>query len=178
VTLQLAWDGITLGVHKIMPFSSSAKVRENLTAQRGILSPSNKKIDNSLDNLLPSFGAKVQVLLYNMEQMGYDPILFEGYRTPARAKELAGKGLGIANSLHIYGAAADIISKSKLWSAPNDFWVALGNEAKKLGLVWGGDFPHKPDVDHVQAISVREESRFRGLASNDVRDSYLSDKYA
>ena len=60
------------------------------------------------------------------------------------------------------GAAADIVSASKLWSDPA-FFRALGEEADRLGLYWGGHWK-KPDSPHVQALGVASEPRFRLLA--------------
>src|SRR5688572_17621619 len=106
--------------------------------------------------LLPTFAAKVEKLFERMRARGLDPILHEAYRTRERAEMLAkdpdGPGpkrpAGIPDSMHIYGAAVDIISRSKQWADPK-FFEALGEEAKKLKLTWGGDFG---DMPHVQAV--------------------------
>jgi len=132
-------------------------------------------VDSDFSKLIPTFRDKVQTLIFRMNQNGFDAFMYEGFRTPERAAQLAQQGVGIANSLHTIGAAADIISISHMWNAPASFWNTLGTEAKKLGLTWGGDF-HKKDLDHVQAVSVAEEPNFRALASNFDRDNYLRSK--
>lgn len=112
--------------------------------------------------LLPSFAAKLNILFARMRAAGWDPILNEGYRTPARAAELAKQGVGVADSMHSYGAAVDIISASRGWSNLA-FFALLGQEAEALGLTWGGRFS-KVDRPHVQAIPVAQQAAFRKLA--------------
>lgn len=82
-------------------------------------------------------------------------MLWEGYRTPERAKLLAAQGVGVADSMHSYGAAVDIVSRSKLWSDPA-FFAVLGQEAEALGMTWGGRFS-RVDRPHVQAVPYAAE---------------------
>jgi hypothetical protein len=77
-------------------------------------------------------------------------------------------GTGIRDSMHIYGAAADIIDRQKLWKNPA-FFAALGREAKKLGLTWGGDFGDPP---HIQALPVSGQNGLR-RAPVASRDAYV-----
>lgn len=115
--------------------------------------------------LLPAFADKIELLFAAMTKRGFDPCLWEGYRTPARAKQLATKGTGIIKSLHSYGAAVDIVSCSTKWSDPQ-FFKALGFEAEKLGLTWGGRFS-KVDSTHVQAVPSDESIQNQLRASTD-----------
>lgn len=102
--------------------------------------------------LLPTFAAKVELLFQALRARGEDPLLWEGYRTPARAIELEKRGTGSRKSLHSYGAAVDIVDSKLFWSNPK-FFEALGQEAKKLGLTWGGDWKgDEYDAPHVQAV--------------------------
>lgn len=63
--------------------------------------------------------------------------------------------------------AADIIDKRWAWgkeAKTNGFWTALGEEAKKQGLVWGGNWKSFRDYAHIQGrqnselSSVKRES--------------------
>ena len=68
--------------------------------------------------------------------------------------------------------AADIVDKRWLWkkeAAKHGFWTALGEEAKKQNLYWGGDWKktvhHKlvpaPDWAHVQLVPNDRLKYFR-----------------
>lgn len=131
--------------------------------------PVRKGVDRDPDNLLPGFARKLETLFQRMRARGYDPMLWEGYRTPSRASQQAAEGDGIADSIHSYRAAADIVDGAR-WKKGLDpwtnvalgFWAALGQEAEKLGLTWGGRFTHT-DNPHVQAPSVRQQIAFRAM---------------
>ena len=102
--------------------------------------------------LLPAFADRLELLFQALRKRGFDPMLWEGWRSKERAKMLAATGKGIEDTLHNYGAAVDIVSASKLWSDPK-FFKALAEESKKLGLYpgydWEGD---EHDPPHVQAV--------------------------
>jgi hypothetical protein len=97
-----------------------------------------------------------------MRAQGFNPYLWEGYRSPQRAGELADRGTGIRDSMHIYGIAADIVDADALWSPSPAFWRVLEQEAEALGLTWGGDFK-RGDRPHVQAITVADQRAFRAM---------------
>lgn len=135
-------------------------------------------VDRDPQKLLPGFARKLENVFQRMRARGYQPLLWEGYRTQARASQLATAGTGVDNSLHILGAAADIVDGS---AAPNywkggdaltSFWVALGEEAERAGLTWGGRFS-KRDAPHVQAVSVKEQNAFRAMTSAE-RERYVA----
>lgn len=121
--------------------------------------------------LLPSFAARLNVLFARMRALGWKPFLNEGYRTPKRAAELAKAGSGIVDSLHMYGAAADIRDEVQGWNNPL-FFEDLGRESQALGLTWGG---HWGDANHVQAVTVNEQAALRheGSKSWALADAYV-----
>lgn len=125
--------------------------------------------------LVPSFAKRVQVLFNRMKARGYRPILWEAYRTPERAIKLAEDSKGIQNSMHLYGAAVDIVDARTMWDDPT-FFRALGEEAERLGLTWGGRFS-KPDGPHVQAIPVASQTRLTRMTPSErevfVRGLYV-----
>lgn len=124
--------------------------------------PDFKSISRDPYRLVPAFADQLEKLFQRMRALGFDPLLYEAWRSPARAKELATKGTGIVDSMHIYGGAADIVSAKNLWSDPT-FFKALGREAKALGLTWGGDFSDGADMPHIQAVPGKLEVQFKAL---------------
>jgi hypothetical protein len=136
---------------------------------------SHTTVNRDPSKLLPSFAAKIDLLIRRMRAEGYDPMFWEGYRSPERAAALERIGSGIRNSIHIYGAAADIVDRKKLWSNPA-FFAALGRNAKAIGLTWGGDWK-RGDKPHVQGLPVSAQSQFRALPSAQAREQFLQ-RYA
>jgi len=133
--------------------------------------PDKSGVSRDPSRLLPAFADRLELLFARLRARGFDPMLHEGYRTPARAAELARQKKGIVDSLHIYGAAADIVSKSTGWSNPA-FFKALGQEAEAIGLTWGGRFA-EVDSTHVQAVPGKFENALRALAAP-ARDAYVA----
>ncbi len=126
-----------------------------------------KGVDRDPRKLLPSFRQRLGLVFEALRARGFNPLLWEGFRTPQRAAELADAGEYRAkkNSLHILGAAADVVDATKLWNAPPGFFKALGEEAVRHGLTWGGDFG---DPDHVQAVKVKDQAGLRAALDKDV----------
>jgi len=107
--------------------------------------------------LLPGFREQVELVLADMRGAGFDPYVFETARSPERAAILAARGTGSLHSMHIYGAAADVIDAKLLWSARAAFWTSLTAFAEARGLTCGSRFKHLHDLPHIQAIPVARE---------------------
>ena len=118
--------------------------------------------DTDMLKLAPVFAAKVFDLLHQMERLGHDAVVSEGFRTDERQRFLYGfgreydDGRGVVTnaedgrkSWHRYGLAVDIISKSRQWDAHPGFWQDLRDCARILLLTSGADWS-KPDRPHVQ----------------------------
>lgn len=128
--------------------------------------------------LQPAFRQKVRRLMARMLARGHDAIIWETYRTPARAMLMAKRGTGakiradgtIPVGMHQLGLAVDIVSKSKLWSPRPAFWADLGAEAKALGLTWGGTWK-RVDRPHIQAVAVAKQNAMRALFAAHGYDS-------
>jgi hypothetical protein len=123
-------------------------------------------VDREPANLLPAFAAKVEKLFQAMRARGFEPLLWEGLRTPARAAKLAAGGTGSENSLHVLGGAVDVVDGStapNYWTGAPGFWGALGVEAERLGLTWGGRRT-RVDLVHVQAVPVAQQTAFRAAS--------------
>lgn len=129
-------------------------------------------VDRNPENLLPAFRQRLERVFEDMRAAGFSPLLWEGYRTPERARKLAAGGVGIERSLHTLGAAADVVDAVKLWNASPAFWEALAHAARANGLTSGSDFGDPP---HVQAVPVAKQSELRAAAD---KDSYLRRLYA
>lgn len=112
--------------------------------------------------LLPSMRRAIEVLCHEMRERGFDPLLWEAGRSLAREAALDKKGAGSkGRSMHYYGAAADIVSASRMWDWP-EFYDALCDEAELLGLVSGHRWKRVDSV-HVQAVPVSLQNTFRAL---------------
>ena len=95
------------------------------------------------------------------DQYGYDMVLLEGYRSPARQARLLKKGshvtkAGSYKSYHQFGLAGDsaFIKNGKIVITEKDPWAMRGYKlygkvAKSAGLVWGGDW-RMMDLGHVE----------------------------
>ncbi|MBK1685887.1 M15 family metallopeptidase [Rubrivivax gelatinosus] len=96
------------------------------------------------------------------ERHGYDLVLLEGYRSPARQAQLAALGpattlAGPERSRHQAGLAADLafIRDGRLQLSERDPWTLqayrhVGEIATTLGLQWGGHWPSLRDFGHVE----------------------------
>jgi peptidoglycan L-alanyl-D-glutamate endopeptidase CwlK len=118
--------------------------------------------EKKLQSLNISFRTKAEQVLQTLRGRGFRPKIFYGWRSVAVQQELVKKGrskvhFSFHNAQQPDGTpnayAADVIDERWGWSADaesNGFWGALGEEAKKLGLVWGGDWTSFKDVAHIQ----------------------------
>jgi hypothetical protein len=138
--------------------------------------PNTATLDRDPSHLLPAFADALELVFRDLRAMGWDPMLHEGRRSAARAKQLdeAAGSPGKADSLHIWGAAADIVSRSKLWSDPK-FFVALATVARKHGLTSGTDFG---DDNHVQAVTYKDEDALRAQKSVAAANNFVRAKLA
>ena len=125
--------------------------------------------DRDWGRLDPAFVKIVLQVFERMQARGYPMALLEGYRSPERQDKLAASGAGVTNarayqSKHQYGLAVDLapIKDGHLQISERDPWamqayLALGEEAERAGLVWGGRWSFK-DYGHVEVsgpISAR-----------------------
>lgn len=122
-----------------------------------------KKITSSdLGELLPDVRAKAEAVLGELRAQGFDPRVYETYRSPERADYLAQIGRSKAGraSYHVKRRALDVVDNRRdsrgdrvLWGAStgkgNDaerkaladsFFRAFGAAVKKHGGTWGGDW--------------------------------------
>ena len=117
---------------------------------------------DDMDLLAPAFRVRVERVVADMRAEGFQPRVFETFRSVGRATLLAARGTGVVQSLHCLGLAADIIDARKLWSAGPSFWLSLQRNAVKHGLVSGASW-RRHDLPHIQAIPVVSQALARRL---------------
>jgi len=91
--------------------------------------------------------------------LGYRLRVVSGYRTPAEQDKLYAQGRTepgqiVTNlkgddpkAMHCYGLAVDLVDERRGYDIS---WSEIGSLAKKLGMLWGGDWNSFPDKPHVQ----------------------------
>lgn len=131
------------------------------------------------DVLAPRFRERLEMAVSVCRQNGIDVIVYETirsnelqqmyyrrgrpptkeYPTPVTNADRADK------SWHFFGLAADCISESKRWSAPDSWWEDMAQVMEDHGLDCGirWDFPDKP---HVQFGGLKKSPSFL------TRDAY------
>lgn len=123
-------------------------------------------IDNSLEHLHPELKPLAQQWLDQYTALGRKVEIAETWRSPQREDELHAEGITPATGItcdHCFMIGNIPASKAfdfRLYDEDGNYitdgmdeWYAeAGNIAKKLGLVWGGDFTH-PDYDHIQLLN-------------------------
>ena len=119
-------------------------------------------VDRDWSKLDQKFVQVVLRLMANMQARGYSLVLVEGYRSPQRQDELAQSGRNVTQarggqSKHQYGLAVDLapMQDGKVVLSEQDPWAlaayqAMGEEAEKLGLIWGGRWTFR-DYGHVES---------------------------
>lgn len=131
---------------------------------------SSRRVNRDLGRLLPGFRERLERVLGAMSRAGWQPLVWEGYRSPERAAQLAkGPHRAIALSMHTLGAAADVVNganPANPWQAPDAFWADLGRLAEQEGLTWGGQWS-PPDRPHVQAVTVAQQAAFRRMSADE-----------
>ena len=130
---------------------------------------------DDLGLLLPSFQPVANRILFEMRELGYDPCPFDTLRTPAEAAKNFARGVGSKNSMHLYGAAMDVICNRHGWGCSASgcrFFADYGLVVEALGMVWGGRWA-RHDLVHVQCVAFADQARFRALRP-EFRDSFVA----
>jgi len=121
-----------------------------------------RRINRDFTRLDPSFRARLERMLAELNAEGFDAIMWEGYRTPERAKDMVARGVGKLESMHRLGLAADIISAKDRWNASLAFRNALHDAAARNGLTSG----LAGDPWHVQALPWEYDARLFAMAAD------------
>ena len=126
-----------------------------------------------LSKLHPLFRQRVESILRDLRQLGWQPVVAEGVRSREQQLEKVNKGYSkTMQSWHVpgtakaawragnsydvvVGGAADIVDQRFGWHGPAanlefQFWKDLGKVAKQHGCSWGGDWNSFKDVAHIE----------------------------
>lgn len=114
--------------------------------------------------VVPAFADKIERIIRRLRARGFDAVVSEAYRTPARALRLSEGGTGIIKSLHSYNGAVDIVDRKLAWGASEAFKNAVVEEVEREGLFSGRRFSNKDDWAHAQAVTPQQTATF--IASN------------
>ena len=135
--------------------------------------------EDDINLLLPAFKERVSCVLKEMKVRGFDPCLRDTRRTKLEAERNAAKGTGIANSIHMYDAAADVICNVHGWDCSKfkcKFFDVLPKVAELAGCYSGVHFK-KVDRPHFQAVPIGKQNELRALGmlddNRDVRDAFV-----
>lgn len=135
---------------------------------------------NALGLLLPPMRRVVEELIVRMRARGFTVVVHETRRSKERSAKLVEAGVSRAKgpSMHCYDIAADLICGDHGWACEEDYgcdyYVALGEEAAKLGLTWGGNWDgdgvtreqREHDLPHVQGVPATAAIQDRVRASS------------
>ncbi|MBT1074309.1 peptidoglycan-binding protein [Geobacter grbiciae] len=129
--------------------------------------------EKKLQSMHPELRQKVAAVLQALAGRGFQPKIFYGWRSVAVQMQLYYQGnskvkFSFHNAQYPDGTpnayAADIVDSRFGWAPEAEqtgFWKALGEEAKELGLVWGGDWVNFRDWAHVQLVPNDELGRVK-----------------
>ena len=131
----------------------------------------NPSSDNRLKKVHPELAKRVRTLIDNLAKAGMQIEVVQGLRTFAEQDALFAQGRTkpgkvVTNarggqSNHNFGLAVDVVpfnGNKPNWDAPNSIWVAIGAEAERLGLEWGGNWKKFIDKPHIQlpGLSIKQ----------------------
>jgi len=129
--------------------------------------------EQKMRSMNPQLAIKVRNVLSALGQRGFQPKVFYGWRSVEVQARLFAEGKSkVRFSFHNaqkadgtpFAYAADIIDARYAWTAQAEssgFWKALGEESKRQGLVWGGDWAGFRDWAHVQLVANGELARVK-----------------
>ena len=94
---------------------------------------------------------------------GLDTETIDIARTPAQQQQNIINGVSwTQNSKHLpqppegkseaFDEAIKEYIPMKMWNPHGPKWAQMGSIGKKLGLLWGGDWPHHPDPSHFEYV--------------------------
>lgn len=123
----------------------------------------NSASQNRLNKVHPELAKRVTLLCQTLANQGHTIEVVQGLRTFAEQDALFAKGRTAPGQIvtrarggesnHNYGLAVDLcpfVNGKPVWDAAPGVWFAIGQEAVKRGLEWGGDWKKFIDKPHVQ----------------------------
>lgn len=120
------------------------------------------RVVRSLDVLAPRFAEAVRRSLADANAAGLDATVYETRRSRELAQLYYSRGRTVkppertvtnapdeTYSWHGYGLAVDVISLSRAWGQPPEWFAAVAEHFRKHGCRWGGEWKQK-DLPHFQ----------------------------
>jgi hypothetical protein len=146
-----------------------------LTEEMMIIGSDSSKwtVGKKFQSMHPQLRPKVYALLRALRDRGFEPVVHQAWRSvAAQAKKKADGSSEVPFSFHnnknpdktLSALAADVVDHRYAWTPAAEqhgYWDAIGKEAKKLGLFWGGDWKKPWDPAHVQLLPKEELGRIR-----------------
>jgi hypothetical protein len=133
-----------------------------LSSSGGASQTSQAPHEKKVRSMFPAMRPKVEAVLEALRRRDFQPKIFFAWRSVAVQLELLRQG-NTTVSFSFHNAqlrngtpnayAADIIDQRYAWgpgAETSGFWRALGEEGKRQGLYWGGDWVSFRDWAHVQ----------------------------
>lgn len=112
------------------------------------------------NDLLPLVKRQVDKVLVDMEMLGHEMRMTQGYRPIAEQDKLYAQGRTTAGpivtnarggeSYHNHGTAADFVFRKEGYNASEALWQTFGAIGKKHGFSWGGDWKSFKDYPHLE----------------------------
>lgn len=125
-------------------------------------SDSEAQVNRDPAQLAPAFRAAVEAALADCAARNLDAYVYEGYRSQAlqslyyaRGRTIIPPSATVTNassnlySWHGFGLAVDVISRSKGWDPPEQWFSDVADCFKPHGCRWGGDWEMR-DLPHLQ----------------------------
>lgn len=131
----------------------------------------NTASENRLKKVHPELASRIHAAAGALAQGGINIEVVQGLRTIAEQDALFAQGRTKPGQIvtrarggqsnHNYGLAVDVVpftNGKPNWNAPNSIWVAIGQEGRKLGLEWGGNWKKFIDKPHLQlpGLSIKQ----------------------
>lgn len=123
----------------------------------------NQASERRLEKVHPELARRVRAIIEEMARQGHTVEVTQGMRTFAEQDALFAQGRTRpgpvvtrargGQSNHNFGTAVDLcpfVNGKPDWNAPPAVWLAIGTEAVRQGLEWGGNWPKFIDKPHVQ----------------------------
>jgi hypothetical protein len=136
--------------------------------------------EKKFESMHPELRAPVKAVIEGLVKRGFQPMIFFGWRSIAEQMKAVKKGHSdVKFSFHNIqkkdgtpdAYAADLVDERWLWkpaAMANGFWKALGEEANKQNLHWGGVWKKHgkpaPDWAHVQLVQNSQLKRFKKVS--------------
>ncbi len=122
----------------------------------------NSASESRLAKVCPELEVRVRLLLSNLATKGYSFEVVQGLRTYAEQDKLFAQGRSTPGQIvtkarggqsnHNFGLAVDIapLRNGKIDWNYREAFLAINDEAEKVGLLWGGDWGKFVDLPHVE----------------------------